>query len=221
MKLRVGDIIWLLILAAVLAVFLAPQTRPLYEAINGEHPYAAGFVKYFILASMGELLAYRLSNGLWEKTKGFFMKAFVWGFIGVVITFMFKVFPYGIRAMIDNGYIPNAGGAMGGFLFALYTSIVANVAFGSVFMAFHRISDAKIEAIVDKRPMEITEVIRSIDWAEFIRFVVGKTIPYFWIPALTVTFLISENYRILFAAMLSIALGVILTFAKNKKQTAN
>jgi hypothetical protein len=43
-----------------------------------------------------------------------------------------------------------------------------------------------------------------------------KTIPFFWIPAHTLTFLLPSEYRVLAAAMLSIALGLILTITKKK-----
>ncbi|MBK5251987.1 MAG: hypothetical protein JJE29_05070 [Peptostreptococcaceae bacterium] len=51
----------------------------------------------------------------------------------------------------------------------------------------------------------------------FVSFVLAKTIPFFWIPAHTLTFLLPGQYRVLAAAMLSIALGLILTLAKIKK----
>ena len=51
----------------------------------------------------------------------------------------------------------------------------------------------------------------------FVSFVLMKTIPIFWIPAHTITFLLPSEYRVLSAAFLSIALGAILAFAKKKK----
>ncbi|MCX7905011.1 MAG: Mpv17/PMP22 family protein, partial [Caloramator sp.] len=51
----------------------------------------------------------------------------------------------------------------------------------------------------------------------FISFVVLKTIPFFWIPAHTITFLLPSEYRVLMASFLSIALGAILSLAKRKK----
>ena len=55
-----------------------------------------------------------------------------------------------------------------------------------------------------------------IDWNGFVSFVVVKTIPLFWIPAHTVTFMLAPEYRVVVAAFLSIALGGILSFAKKK-----
>jgi len=43
-----------------------------------------------------------------------------------------------------------------------------------------------------------------------VNFVLLKTIPFFWIPAHTLTFLLPKEYRIVIAAFLSVVLGVIL-----------
>jgi len=71
----------------------------------------------------------------------------------------------------------------------------------------------KSEGVKD---LNLTKVVQRIDTASFVTFVVMKTVPYFWIPAHTLTFLLPSEYRILAAAMLSIALGLILTIAKKK-----
>jgi hypothetical protein len=44
-------------------------------------------------------------------------------------------------------------------------------------------------------------------------FVFKKTIPFFWIPAHTITFLLPPDVQVLFAALLGIALGTILAVA--------
>lgn len=48
-------------------------------------------------------------------------------------------------------------------------------------------------------------------------FVVGKTLPLWWIPVHTLTFLLPSEYRVLVAAYLSIVLGIILTYARRRK----
>ncbi|EQB89040.1 hypothetical protein M918_22160 [Clostridium sp. BL8] len=59
-------------------------------------------------------------------------------------------------------------------------------------------------------------LIKTIDWYGYIGFVVCKTIPIFWIPAHTITFLLPSEYRVLTAALLSIVLGAILATSKAK-----
>jgi len=47
-------------------------------------------------------------------------------------------------------------------------------------------------------------------------FIFKKTIPFFWIPAHTITFLLPAEFRVLFAAVLGIALGLILAIGSQK-----
>ncbi len=56
---------------------------------------------------------------------------------------------------------------------------------------FSKIKDVKLKAVTDK-----------IDWYGFMSFIVFKTIPLFWIPAHTITFLLPGEYRVLMAALL-------------------
>ena len=53
----------------------------------------------------------------------------------------------------------------------------------------------------------------SVAWG----FVFKKTIPLFWFPAHTVTFLLPPSGRVLCAALLGVALGVLLALAARKK----
>lgn len=78
-------------------------------------------------------------------------------------------------------------------------------------MLFIDLGEGKLDRMVH---VKLSEVVKTIDWYGFIRFVVLKTIPFFWIPAHTVTFLLPAEYRVLAAAFLSIALGGILASAK-------
>ena len=49
-----------------------------------------------------------------------------------------------------------------------------------------------------------------------------KTVPLFWIPMHTVTFLLPAEYQVMMAAALSVALGVILSLGnRNKKGAQN
>jgi prepilin signal peptidase PulO-like enzyme (type II secretory pathway) len=48
--------------------------------------------------------------------------------------------------------------------------------------------------------------------------VVLKTIPLFWIPVHTITFMLPPHYRVVIAAYLSIVLGVFLVYSNKKNQ---
>jgi len=62
----------------------------------------------------------------------------------------------------------------------------------------------------------VTKLIEATDWKSMWGFVLKKTIPFFWIPAQTITFLLPVEFQILVAALYSTILGVFLAFAAGK-----
>lgn len=211
-----GDILWGSLLLILLVLLLSPATNPTYLALNTSHPYMMAFVKFMLLATMGELLAVRIANKQWIKSKGMYAKAIIWGIIGMMIVFMFKFYPFAVDAMMSSGYLPDATGFFHTLWRGFFVSSIMNCTFAIAFMIAHRISDTYIDMKADGKKPTIGTAVDAIAWNHFFKFVVAKTIPFFWIPAHTLTFLLPENYRVLFAAMLSIALGVILAIGKMK-----
>ena len=173
-----------------------------------------GFIKFAILATMGELLALRLAHRAWKRPVGMVYKTAVWGLIGVMITFMFAFYSAGVSAIIANSNINLGDGLFSTIFPAFLTSLLMNLTFGIVFMGFHRITDTYIELRVSQNKPSLQELIKAIRWDTFISFVVLKTIPLFWIPAHTLTFMLPPAYRVVVAAYLSIILGAILVSAK-------
>lgn len=215
-----GDLLWALAIIIVSLLLLSPATNTYYMALSVGHPYLLGFMKFAVLATLGELLALRIAEKQWQKVKGLVAKMLVWGVIGMVITFMFKLFPIGIQGLMDKGMLPAFSGFVGKVITGLYNSIVANFAFGPIFMAAHRLSDTYIDMRSEGQAVTVKTAVEAVNWQSFIQVVVGKMIPFFWLPAHTVTFLLPEEYRILFAAYLSIVLGILLAVAKGaNKQT--
>ena len=104
---------------------------------------------------------------------------------------------------------------------ALAVSVAMNTIFAPVFMTLHKITDAHIaanggslKALVTPIPM--AQRFAGINWEAQWGFVFKKTIPFFWYPAHTVTFLLPSEQRVLFAALLGIALGVLLALSAKK-----
>lgn len=213
----IGDLVWLAALATVTAFFIIPATHRVFVSLTAAHPYGMGFLKFAILATMGELLARRLGAGKWQRPAGLIWRILIWGLIGVAITFMFSFFSLGTAAVIEKGLLPAGSGWLKKLLQAFYTSAIMNLTFGPVFMATHRISDTYLDLRAQGDKPSVKEVLAAIDWQGFLDFVVGKTIPLWWIPAHTVTFLLPGEYRVLVAAYLSIVLGVILVYARRRK----
>ena len=206
---KYGWFIWLSLIAAIATFLAIPGTRDLFESATAAHPYIMGFVKFAILSMMGEFLAVRLVKGEWKAVRGMFAKMFVWGILGMMIVAMFALFTAGVAATIEKGLLWTGGSRL---LFAFYVSAIMNLTFGTAFMAAHRITDYIIE-----NGGSASAAVSSTDWSGFLKFVVAKTIPLFWVPAHTITFLLPDQYRVLFAASLSIVLGLILSYAKLRK----
>lgn len=212
-----GDFIWLAALIIVTLFFILPVTHTIFIDLTTRLPYLMGFIKFAILASMGELLVVRLKSGSWKLPPGFVYKVIIWGLLGIAITFMFTFFSLGVSGMAAKGLLGGGQGWGSKLLQAFMTSALMNLTFGPVFMAVHRITDTTIEFAVKKQKVGQGAVLKAIDWADFISFVVFKTIPLWWIPVHTLTFLLPVEYRVLAAAYLSIVLGIILVYARNRK----
>ncbi|HJZ41255.1 MAG TPA: hypothetical protein VJ203_12880 [Bacteroidales bacterium] len=213
-----GDVLWIAMLCGVSAFLIVPELRRIFIQVTISHPYVMGFIKFAILATMGELLTLRLISGSWCKPLGMGYKAFVWGVVGMSIVLMFGLFYEGVAGATTNGLLPGATGWTGRFLQAFFTSTMLNLTFAPVFMAAHRISDTYTDWHVTGKKPTVLIVVAQIDWKEFMRFVVGKTIPFFWIPVQTINFMLPAEYRIIVAAYLSIVLGLILAYARRRKR---
>jgi len=197
----------------LLIMFLViPVTHQAFFGFTDTYKLLGGFIKFFIFASIGDLISQRITQGNYA-VKGLFFKALVWGFIGVMIVLVFEIFSNGVLFLQTQGLLPFAGNT---FFFALFTSIFMNLIFAPTMMLFHRISDHYIEHKLSASSHKLQDTLVSLDMNKFITFVIFKTIPLFWIPAHTITFLLSETYRVLFASLLGVALGLILGFAKRK-----
>ncbi|MDF2571555.1 MAG: hypothetical protein K0R55_3159 [Sporomusa sp.] len=211
-----GDLVWLMVLCGISTLLIVPDIHEVFISATQAHPFPMGFIKFAVLATMGELLAIRIVSGQWKKTTGMLPKAFIWGIVGVLIVLMFEVFLSGVTGAVKKGLLFVGGGVCSVVLTAFYVSAIMNLTFAPVFMAAHRMTDTYIDLRAEGQAPSWSEVIAKIDWQSFIKFVVAKTIPYFWIPAHTITFLLPPEYRVLTAAYLSIALGAILAYARRR-----
>lgn len=228
LSLRRSDMLIMGIGVLVLLLFASSESvSGSYKTITATHPLFAGFCKFAILATFGECLAARLQTGrYWSPTFGLIPKALVWGILGVSITLAFSVFSRGVPPVMatlwgDEGYaLALVGGvSLKKVLVALGISISLNLVFAPVMMLTHKLSDLHIASCAGQMRALVTKpdiptLLRSINWDIVWSFVMARTIPLFWIPAHTVTFMLPETFRVLFAALLGAVLGVFLAWKK-------
>ena len=219
MKLK--DVLWVFVLVLISLFVFLPITNPIFVNLTQTYPYMMGFLKTMILASMGEILVRRIRTGYYFKDPGFFLKAIVWGFLGVTFAFVFPLFDGGIRTMFNHQDIVQHD-FLNKLIYAFIISLTMNVIFAPTFMMFHRITDTYIDLAEGrfKKLIHIpfNQVVEKIDYQFFFSFVILKTIPFFWIPAHTITFILPSAYRVLMASYLSIALGILLSLKQPNKK---
>jgi len=230
-----SDLIVILCVLVVLVPFFIPATG-FYDAFNTateKLPFVMAFFKFAILATFGEMLALRIRKGCWyEKGFGVLPRMMVWGFLGICIAMAMVIFKTGVPRFMEilagseKGSLAAVFGesafSWGKLGIAFAVSVLMNTIFAPVMMTFHKCTDIHIlknggtvRGLL--RPMKMAECLKAINWDVQWGMVFKKTIPLFWYPAHTITFILPANLQVLFAALLGVALGLILALAGNKK----
>lgn len=224
------DFIFVFILVVIFLPFLVSDTiYDWYKSFNAAHGMIMSFLKFGILATLGEMLGLRISVGVYNRRGfGLLPRAVVWGLLGMGINMAMIVFSKGVpqfleyMGMVNASVIINEDFCLGKLWIAFAISIIMNTIFAPVFMTFHKITDTHIlncggslRSLVTPIPM--TRIITHLNWDAQWNFVFKKTIPFFWYPAHTITFLLPGEVRVLFAAILGVVLGVLLAVAARMK----
>ncbi len=188
---------------------ILPASHDAFFGFADRYPYIGGFMKFFLFASMGDIISRRIKRGDYQVT-GLLYKALVWGIIGIMVVIVFQVFPAGVLAMQGMGMLPLEGNT---FAHALFSSVLMNLFFAPTMMLFHRISDAFIEYRLLSSGKTLGGALKTIDYPAFIQMLF-KTVPLFWMPAHTITFLLPSTYQPFFASLLGVMLGLFLNLFK-------
>ncbi|MBQ7061734.1 MAG: hypothetical protein IJM88_00405 [Bacteroidales bacterium] len=230
---------WLLILCVVIVLtpFFIPATGwfDWFNRATATHPYIMAFFKFAILATLGEMLALRIRKGVYnEPGFGIVPRMMVWGFLGMCIAMAMVIFKSGVPTFLESvagcergslaAVFAAPGFSWGKLGIAFAVSVLMNSIFAPVMMTFHKCTDIHI---LDNggtvrgllRPMKMREIFATkVNWDVQWNVVIKKTIPLFWFPAHTITFILRPNFQVLFAALLGVALGLILALAGGSKK---
>lgn len=229
-----SDILMLLYLALLFVpFFISDELYAFYGHANSRFPYLLSFIKFALLAPAGELIGLRIRKGVYhEDGFGLIPRAFVWGLLGLCIKAAFVIFGEGAPNLLaslgihfsqnDPSEVLRQPGFSGGKLMvAAGVSITMNLFFAPMLMITHRITDIHILRTGGTMQgflsaFNMNEIVSGIDWKVMWNFVFKKTILLFWIPAHTLNFMFPEEWRVLFAAILGIVLGVLLAITSLK-----
>lgn len=223
------------LIALVVIVILAPffifdSVYENYLSINRQFPLLAAFVKFSILATFGEILGKRIKTGNYDLTGfGLLPCAIIWGLLGIWIAIAMSVFRIGVPLFLNQfsvfaGIADAMNATFSGLklLGAFSISLMMNFSFAPIFMTLHKVTDTHIAVYNGNihclwKPITVQKILSEINWKVQWGFVFKKTIPFFWIPAHTVTFILPQDLQVLFAAICGVALGLILAVASLKK----
>ncbi|MGB4658837.1 MAG: hypothetical protein WBI07_06650 [Mobilitalea sp.] len=206
---------------AWILILVIPVYRTGFITFTTAHAYLGGFVKFFILASMGDMLGGRILNREWNFPQGFLFKAFVWGVLGIMITLVFTVFFAGTEGAMASGKLPFEGSK---FALAFFGSLIMNTTFGPMMYIYHKFGDMLVDMLIESRSgkliggITVEAMVNRIDWQTMVGFSWIKSCLLIWTPCHTIVFLLPVEYRVLASAFLSILLGILVAVTKKKAQ---
>lgn len=207
------DLLWGLVLMIWVVVLAIPASRSSFINVTDAHPYIGGFFKFFILATMGDLLGVRINTGMWIKPRGLIYKAIIWGILGMMITLVFTVFTGGAAIAQASHKLPFEGIVLAQ---AFFGSTIMNLTFGPMMYIYHKFADLYVDSCyeVGYKSVTLQMLVDKVDWYSIVSFSWLKTCIFIWIPCHTVVFLLPGEYRVLVSAFLSILLGILIAISK-------
>lgn len=224
------DFIFLIGVAVLLLpFFICPPVTAWYHSFNAAHGMVMSFLKFAILSTLGEMIGLRIVSGVYNR-KGFGIlpRMLVWGVLGMGINVAMIIFSNGTPVLLQYLGMADAPALFQSsvltwrkVLVAFAVSVSMNTFFAPVFMTLHKITDTHILRHGGTlrgffTPLCMGEIMAGLNWRVLWGFVFKKTIPLFWFPAHTITFLLPGNMRVLCAALLGVVLGILLAVAARK-----
>ncbi len=220
----------LFLLLLFLPFFLSNNLYSFYDDFNKHHGFIMSFIKFAILATVGEMIGLRIKSGEYTFPGfGILPRAIVWGLLGITIKAAFIIFTTGTIDLLsfigmDDAKSIYAGEfTFGKLLIAFSISFMMNTIYAPVMMTTHKVTDTHILSTGGTvhglfTTINVSQILKNLNWDIQCNFVFKKTIPFFWYPAHTLTFMLPAEFQVLFAALLSIALGLILAIASIKSR---
>ncbi len=221
-----NSIKWTCFFIAITFVFVFPRTHDFLTEWTKLYPYRMGFLKFSMLAFLGELLGIRISNGEWIRPKGIIMRILAWGIMGIAIAFVLPLSYSSNDLFIKQSIFSVTENSLFFQLIqAFIASVVFNILLGPIVIIYHKLAETYIELcegrIAKLKQIRLSQVIKNVDWVNLVQFVILKVNLIIFIPINTIVFLLPETQRVLLAAYASIILGAVLGYKKRKSRVEN
>ncbi len=201
---RITDLLGVVYLGGISALILL--NLPLVMALTKAHPLPMSFIKFALLATFGECLKTRIDGGTWFPPK-VLLRAFVWGVFGMWISLSFPFIEGGVKQIIAMKEWPAQ---------MLTVSLVLWINYFGGYAFFMMLTHYWVDSMMAEGPMwpwAVFSRVGSARWAK----IVYCAITFFWSPVHLVTFSLPPLWRTLWAAYVSMAFGLILSFAAGRR----
>jgi len=230
LSMKKSDILFFLfVIALFLPFFISDTIYEWYKSFNAIHGMVMSFVKFAILATLGEMLGLRISTGVYHnKTFGIIPRMVIWGVLGMGINMAMIIFSKGTPIFLEYMGLEYASTLMNGdfclakFLVALAISVTMNSIFAPVFMTLHKITDThigncggSIKAL--STPIPMTRIFTGLNWAVLWSFVFKKTIREMLGLRISTGVYHNKTFGIIPRMVIWGVLGVLLAIAAKKK----
>ena len=131
------DFLFIFVLVIIfLPFFVSEPVYDWYKSFNAAHGMVMSFIKFGILATLGEMLVLRISAGVYNR-KGFGVlpRAVVWGLLGMGINAAMIIFSKGVPQFMEYMGMANAAAIINGefCLDKLWIAFAISVAMNTIF----------------------------------------------------------------------------------------
>ena len=226
---KASDITVWLCIALILGLFgFVPGVFDVFNDFSRDHDFLMSFVKFGVLCTFGESVALRITAKFYNRPGfGILVRFFLWGSIGIIINASFIIYAMGVPHLVAALGLPLPVDALAGnslphrIGMAFCISVANNFLFVPLFMTAQTVASIRITETGGTltgffSPLNVSQTLHKIDWNMLWGFVFKKTLPFFWVPCHTITFVLPTELRVLFAAALGVVLGSILAIASPK-----
>lgn len=222
--------VWVCI-ALVLGLFgLVPGMFEAFNDFSRDHEFLMSFIKFGVLCTLGECFALRITAKAYNRPGfGILPRFIMWGLLGMVINASFVIYAMGVPHLVAALGLPLPPDALAstslankaGMAFCI--SVANNFLFAPLFMTVQAVLSIHIAETGGTlsgffSTVPISRTLGKIDWNMLWGFVFKKTLPFFWVPCHTITFILPTELRVLFAAALGVVLGIILAVASPRSE---
>lgn len=134
------DFLFIFVLVIIfLPFFVSESIYNWYKSFNTAHGMVMSFVKFGILATLGEMLGLRISAGVYNR-KGFGVlpRAVVWGLLGMGINAAMIIFSKGVPQFMEYMGMANAAAIINGefCLDKLWIAFAISVAMNTISLRY-------------------------------------------------------------------------------------